>query len=1498
MRHHSLFYFCLFFSLVHLLMACATSVENELNQERAIIEGNKITPLTFYVNQLGDTLNFNSTVKAEVQIADYAALGKNKTPILDRITTTHNNAQQKTASPIILPFQAPLFDTLIHSDTLRLTAQSVQRKLMKISKSTYTKLDPPVLWEHSNGNIRTMVSGQGGIPTAHSDLQLKDQMGDLWFTSSRGLSKYDGVSVTHFTLPDLGLTRKKTLFQDQDGNIWVSLGAQIVRYDGKLLTLFEQQTEFKNEVKGFQEDQAGRIWSIAANGPFYITDSSIVKLPNLRGYTFDKASLFTDQNKHIWVAGFPQKGSPIGFLLSYDGRHLLKIKDTLLQTTKAHPNTAAIDQAGHIWMVGEWNKEAALIRFDGKQLIIYGKESGFHLEHLQTAQLFFSKKGNVLIKSKGGVLTEFDGQQFNRLFVHPEQIDIGQIVEDEAEQLWFTAAESSEVFVYSAKQFKHIDSDQTATLNMDGASNFMDHTGKLWWKNNPATQGNSWSAIEGDSLTTFTFAQGVGHPFWVDSEGGIWDKWSDQLHHYQNGLLETIPIQGFTERIVEKEEQFWIPTSDHHLHILSEEALLTTSYNQEFFSETDDQNIPGILVDDRQHFWMSNRSTASLAKFDGTYWHYFRFPLGDATSVRSYSNSDPVEDKQGNIWFLLGKHSLVKYDGQTFWQYDFEQLGSIVSLIEDDQNRIWLTTSNKGIGLFDGEYLQIINQEDGLLDNQIYSLHKDFKNRIWAASINGISIIEQTPNQPPKIYTLEKADGLNPEFFPFDQGISFAENANMACLHSLSGLTFVDLAKLPLSKLPPQNLRLCELTINQQFTDFGRLLEYQPILKESFSEVPPFLNYPIDLSVPHYIDNLSFHFSASHWEAPHDIRYSFKLEGIDQDWSLPQHEPNITYRNLPYGRHTLLARTKNEANIWSSPFAYPFTIRPPFWLSWWAYLLYFVVLGLIGYASFLGLKRRMQLRHAYVQKQQEAQQLKELNTFKSRLYTNLTHEFRTPLTVILGMVNQMREAPKKYFDEGTLMIERNGDNLLRLINQLLDLSKLEDQSFQLQLEQGDVVNYLRYLTESFQTYVNSHNLSIRFLTTLEVQQMDYDAEQLKQVLTNLISNAVKFTPSGGHIKVHLSKKEEKLLLKISDTGVGIAAEKLPHIFDRFYQADNSSTRKREGTGIGLAHTKELVRLMGGSIEVESELARGTTFLIVLPITQNSPLSHKKVADPILSYSANYTSNEKANQVAPNTDHRPHLLIVEDNHDVVAYLKACLEEFYQIDVAYNGKIGIEKALEQIPDLIISDVMMPEKDGYEVCDILKNDQRSSHIPIILLTAKADASSKIVGLRKGADAYLSKPFDKEELLVRLEMLVQRQRKLATYFGQQLQKEGNGKGATIAEIEEDAILIESVFLQNILAILEKEYSDEHFALPQLCKAIGMSRSQLFRKMKALINQSPSQFIRSFRLKKAKALLEAGNLNVNEVSWETGFTSPTHFAKVFKEEFGFNPSNYRSKKS
>ena len=539
-------------------------------------------------------------------------------------------------------------------------------------------------------------------------------------------------------------------------------------------------------------------------------------------------------------------------------------------------------------------------------------------------------------------------------------------------------------------------------------------------------------------------------------------------------------------------------------------------------------------------------------------------------------------------------------------------------------------------------------------------------------------------------------------------------------------------------------------------------------------------------------------------------------------------------------------------------------------------------------------------------KQVEAEQLQELNEFKSRFFTNITHEFRTPLTVILGMSEQVLSEGGTPSHPVTL-IKRNGENLLRLVNQILDLAKLESNTLKMNYIQGDILAFTRYIAESLHSLANAQNLMLRVESDQANIVMDYDPERFLQIIHNLLSNAIKFTPSGGKVMVSLTSEgvqtfptSKMLHIRVTDTGAGIPPDELPHIFERYFQAQNQEHLSPSqlgragvglsGAGIGLSLTRELVKAMGGDISVESTVGAGSTFWVKLPITNKGAFvetgAHVGLQGgkpPVQKTPMHPAYHDGVSQNDPAT--APTILLIEDNPDVVEYLSACLKGHYALDFAYNGQAGIEKALENVPDLIVSDVMMPFKDGFEVLDALKNDERTSHIPIVLLTAKADAQSRLTGLRRGADAYLSKPFHPEELSVTVENLLELRRKL------QLKYQQNILAAEVALPTQVAADPEDAFLRQVRSIIEANYADDGFGLPHLCQKIGMSRSQLFRKMKALTDIAPSDLIRSHRLNKAKALLESGAINVTEAAWQTGFKDASYFSKLYQEEFGEMPS-------
>jgi len=529
----------------------------------------------------------------------------------------------------------------------------------------------------------------------------------------------------------------------------------------------------------------------------------------------------------------------------------------------------------------------------------------------------------------------------------------------------------------------------------------------------------------------------------------------------------------------------------------------------------------------------------------------------------------------------------------------------------------------------------------------------------------------------------------------------------------------------------------------------------------------------------------------------------------------------------------------------------------------------------------------------------EEERLIQLHRAKSKLYTNITHEFRTPLTVILGMADGIENDPKSLLNKGVRLIKSNANKLLKLVNQLLTMSKLEADSMPVKLIQSDVIPFIRYILESFHSIAEEKNIRLHYLSKIEELQIDFDPEIIEEILSNLISNAIKFTSDGGDVYLQIETRSvikgaspEDLILHVKDTGIGIAEDQLAHIFSRFYQADDESTRKAEGSGIGLALVKEYLNLIQGKIQVKSRIGHGTDFIIQLPITHTAVIqrfdyeSNLKTEPEILEPSERQTDFRIEKPDNQDKD-LPILLIVEDSHDVIEYLKTVLLPGYRIKVANDGNIGIELALGTIPDIIICDVMMPGKDGYEVCKTIKENFRTNHVPIIMLTAKADIDSKISGLEYGADAYVTKPFDKRELLIRIEKLIETRKKLKDKYSEIIYSRSD---------REEPKGLNEVFLHRVLDNLDRNFHNESYSIDHLCHDSGISRTQMHRKLIALTGKPTSDYIRNYRIRRAKEYLLNPDITVSEVAYQVGFKDPNYFTKSFAKEFGTTPSQYRSK--
>ncbi|MBK7407439.1 MAG: helix-turn-helix domain-containing protein [Saprospirales bacterium] len=1057
-------------------------------------------------------------------------------------------------------------------------------------------------------------------------------------------------------------------------------------------------------------------------------------------------------------------------------------------------------------------------------------------------------QGDIWIGTNTAGVSRFDGATFTQ-FTEQEGLGYNRVWamhEDSGGNIWFGTG-SGGVSRFKDRSFVHF-TDIQGLSNNKIRSVLEDSQGSLWF----ATEGDGVSKYDGKNITHFTEMEGLSNNYVFsmleDSQGRLWFGTNQGANRFDGKSFTTFTVK---------------------------EGLCGNS-------------IWAMLEDSQGNIWFGSEGGVSC--YDGNF--FIQYTKNEGLNVDFIFSI--LEDSQCNIWFGTNGGGAIRYDGNNFTHFTTSEglCGNEVNTIfEDSHGNLWLGTEC-GVCWFDGKRMTSFSQNNILLSSSISSFLEDDQGNIWISTLKGIELAIPSRvkgEQGFQLLDFEKPDGLQTtDFFPNSVCL---DKKNRLLWGTAKGLTILDLNRFELPTAPPKNITVDQVKVNQHFLDYQRLedraywqsLPFGKTPNPTFDSIVPFFNIPLNLTLPHQLNHLTFHFSAIDWTAPHKIKYSFFMEGLDQTWSIPQSEPEADYRNIPPGTHTLKVKAIGAAQVWSEPYEYTFTIRYPWWQTWWAYSIYgFVILTGLYALNRFWLRRKLQLA--------ETLRLKELDQVKTRLYTNITHEFRTPLTVIQGVNEQIREAAETLESPGiidkTQIVHRNSHTLLTLVNQMLDLRKLESGNLPVQMVQRDIIIYLNYLLESFHSLAEAKEIRLHFYSDETELVMDFDPEKIQHIISNLISNAIKFTPEGGEVFLTIKEEMERCAIRIEDTGIGIPSDQLPHIFDRFYQVDAISTRKAEGTGIGLTLTKELVKLLEGDIQVESMQGQGTSFLLWLPIRRTAPKMGTTPNLDLAGGSAGETPLPES-LIPLDSVSLPLVLIIEDNKDVSNYIHSCLDAEYRSEKAYDGQQGIDKAIKLIPDLIISDVMMPEKDGFEVCRTLKKDPRTSHIPILLLTAKADIDSRLQGLECGADVYLPKPFHKTELLVQLRKLLELRETLRAYY-LSLATDGRGEGQKSVPQEENE------FVLRIRQKVEAHLADPTYSVDQLCQDLTMSYSQLHRKLKALTGYSANQFIRYIRLREAQRLMKENDYSIAEVAFNTGFEDPAYFSRAFKKEFGVTPTEWR----
>lgn len=1295
------------------------------------------------------------------------------------------------------------------------------------------------------------------------------QTGDgfLWLGTRDGLVRFDGIRFEVYNqtnTPWLKSNKVSALFCDNRGQLWIGTGESglyCLKGDVFVKYPLEQYPTLKwiNDLAG---DQHGNLWiGTSRSGLSRLREGILTTYTTKQGLLSDRVTSLLPQGKKGLLVGSPRGVAAMvpGPNNSYRSKPLYTFKWVHMAYEKKN---------GEAW----FSATDGLYKFDASQSVhSQSVHTPFpsHLPDLKIVCAYEDRDLNFWLGSEGNGLIRFKEGEYE-IFSLAQGLrcpDVYSIFEDREGSLWIGTIEGglhrlrdSPFTVYTKQE--GLKDDAVRSIYQDGRGDILIGTGKGL---NRLKNGTITSDFQGINKVPEGVVEGVVNDVLEDRSGVFWIAGRQGLARIKNGKLSKYTTRN------------------------------GLSYNE----------VNVLLEDRRGRLWIGTNS--GLNRFSQN--KFIRY--NTAEGLAHHSITWLHEDRDGNLW--IGTiNGLSKYRDGAFLNYS-DQNGLphnyIESITEDKDGVLYIATRGGLSRLKKGTFFNYTSHH-GLVTSRVNLVLEDDQNCLWLAGPGGICRLEKKQLND---LSEGKITTLTPRTYDEQDGLKtrWCDNSGLKSrdgklwFATSKGAVMIDPAKIKENPIPPPVI-MGQLTLDGRETAINGH----------------------KVVIPAETQRLEIRYTATTFIKPEKVKFKIKLKGYDRDW-LDMDSVRITnYTDLPPGEYTFQVIAANSDGVWNQKGASLEIYKKPFWYqTLWAYLLFIIVLviSMVLFVKWRSWKliretrrlegivreRTVEVQEKNVQLLKQSEELQEMDKIKSRFFANISHEFRTPLTLIMGPLEQMLSGDKDREKQRAIaMALRNSRRLLSLINQLLDLSKLDSGKLTLDASKQDIVPLLQGLTGSFESLLELRRLNLHFQCDEKKILLFFDTEKLEKAVINLIANAIKFTPDSGNIGVKLVRHPQGgegfphgwAEIIVSDTGPGISKDQLPYIFDRFYQAegDQPSHHKQKGSGIGLALTSELIALHRGDIRVESTEGSGSAFTIRLPLPEPDELDPSPVAKA--APDAQHISLIRAELDEPGVaaideveDGEPEtaeesgngknvILVVDDNPDVRSYIRGPLLEHYQVVEAVDGQDGIERAMKIIPDLIISDVMMPRKDGFQLCQALKTDVKTSHIPIILLTAKASEESVLEGLETGADDYVTKPFNARILLTRIKNLIALRRQLQENIQREL---------LLQPAEVTVSSVDREFMEDLKMAIDKNISDIDFGVDQLAASLYLSRATLNRKLRAVTGQSTNQFIQSYRLKRAAQLLKANFGNVTEVTFEVGFSNAAYFTKCFKEQFNCLPSEY-----
>lgn len=1364
--------------------------------------------------------------------------------------------------------------------------------------SVYSQ-DTRVVFSHLNIN--------NGISDNGIKCIFKDSNGFIWFGTSSGLNRFDGYKVEIFQheLSDstsIADNDINAITSDKNGNLWIGTAGGISVLNCKtfkfkkvnLVPSFPSLCVGINYITSLATDSGGNILIGTLSGLFFFnqTNNSISHIlideQPCPSQLNNIASIVHDKTDSFWI------GTANGFIVKYNNNSNSFEKFEIFREPNGQSRNIIklfVDNTNNLW-IADLN--------------------GLYLFNISTNSwdLDFQKKYRPV---------------FTNLL-------ITGIDQDNDNLIWITT-DGKGAFILDKKNTEPVNilnlPYSEGSLSSNGLTSlYCDESGIVWigtakkgvnfykknirkfrlYRNYP-TDPNSLSNNDVNCINEDSNGN-----LWIGTNGGglnYFNRRTNKFTHYvsqpdkSNCLSSNIIVSVFED----SDRKIWIGTYLGGLNCLDPVTgkITVFHHNDSDSTSLSDDRVWSICEDSYKNLWIATL-TNGLNLFDRKTGRFKRFNSQNSSICFNYIGSIAI-DENNSLW-ISSAYGLIYYDPihniSKCYNHNPQSKTSIsdnhiISTFLDSRGLFWVCTTN-GLNLMDrmtGNF-RVFKEADGLPSNCVFRIEEDDSSNLWISSKNGLSkMIVKKPGMEDSLSFKFKnygiSDGLQgKEFNPTaslqtrDGELWFGGTDGLNAFYTLEIKEDSSLSKLV----------ICDIRIDNEIVKPGEVINGRVLFKK------PIFN--TDKIVLKYKENsFTIDFVALNYFLPGKNKYAYTLEGFSDKWIITDGKENFaTFSNIKNGNYTFKVKGTNSDGIWNeTPKTLEIRILPPFWKSWYAYVSYLTfMVSLLVFLRYLTLTRE-RMKMQMEQESIESQHIHEIDSMKINFFTNISHEFRTPLTLIFSPVEKLMVQWKNKPEEKYLnLIHQNARRLLFMVNQLLDFRKMEVQGFGYNPSAGNIVAFIKEVVSSFKDLSEQKHIQLTFYSDINELETLFDKDKVEKIMFNLLFNAFKFTQVDGKVTVTVStdesvKKEEitadisklsNLIIKVEDSGIGIPHDKIDNLFVSFYQIESNLT-SAQGPGIGLSLVKEFVKQHDGEITVESEPGKGSCFTVILPVVGNGKvLSENNIQrneEPEYFYKPLPVKDKIDSNDEP--EEKPKLLIADDNDDLRFYIKDNLQKRYNVYEAADGEEALAIIQKIIPDLIISDIMMPGIDGIELCRRVKADKNICHIPVILLTALSTEQEQFQNLETGADDCILKPFNFQILEVKISNLISNRRSLKHAFSNRL---------IIGPNDIAIVPLDEQFIHKALDLIEKNISKTDYTIEELSRDLGMSRTLLYKKILALTGKPPLEFMRKLRLQRAALLLQKSQMNISEIAFQVGFNDPKYFRKHFKNEFGVLPSKYSEK--